>query len=89
MTWLNPTESQYDIQWDDQMCPGGAKQLFAKAYKEVLTPQEQEQLIAEFSSDPKLVYRVGLTPQKVSLPSHSTTQDTTLIFTLDVASPTS
>ena len=65
LTWLNPTESQYNIQWDDQMCPGGSKKLFAKAYKEALTPQEQEQLIAEFKSDVKLVYRVGLTPQKV------------------------
>ena len=66
MTWLNPTESQYNIQWDDQMCPGDSRKLFAKAYKESLTPQEQEELIGEFKHDVKLVYHVGLTPQKVS-----------------------
>ena len=49
------------------MCPGGSKKLFAKAYKEALIPQEQEQLIAEFKSDVKLVYHVGLTPQKVCM----------------------
>ena len=70
LTWLNPTESQYNIQWDDQMCPGGSKKLFAKAYKEALIPQEQEQLIAEFKSDVKLVYHVGLTPQKVCMHTH-------------------
>lgn len=67
LTWLNPTESQYNIQWDDQMCPGGSRKLFAKAYKEALTPSEQEELIQEFKSDIKLVFRVGLTPQKVRL----------------------
>lgn len=67
LTWLNPTESQYNIQWDDQMCPGGSRKLFAKAYKEALTVSEQEELIQEFKSDVKLVYRVGLTPQKVRL----------------------
>ena len=67
LSWLNPTESQYSIQWDDQMCPGGSRKLFAKAFKEALTPPEQEDLIQEFKSDAKLVYRVGLTPQKVRL----------------------
>lgn len=47
------------------MCPGGSKKLFAKAYKEALTVSEQEELIGEFKSDVKLVYHVGLTPQKV------------------------
>lgn len=47
------------------MCPGGSRKLFAKAYKEALIVQEQEELIAEFKADVKLVYRVGLTPQKV------------------------
>jgi hypothetical protein len=70
LTWLNPTESQYNIQWDDQMCPGGSRKLFSKAYKEALTVAEQEELIGEFKSDVKLVYHVGLTPQKVKQIAH-------------------
>ena len=49
------------------MCPGGSRKLFYKAFKEALTPPEQEELIQEFKSDIKLVYHVGLTPQKVRL----------------------
>lgn len=45
VAWLNPTESHYSIQWDDQMCAAGsseARKLFAKAFKEALTPPEQQ-----------------------------------------------
>lgn len=52
------------------MCPGGSRKLFAKAFKEALTVPEQEELIQEFKSDVKLVYHVGLTPQKVYNTAH-------------------
>ena len=49
------------------MCTESRK-LFAKACKEALTISEQQILTGQFQSDPKLVYHVGLTPQKVSEP---------------------
>lgn len=70
VTWLNPTESQYPIQWDTQMCPNGSaeiKALFEKACKDSLAPSEQQQLSLCFEADPRLVQAVGLTPQKVTV----------------------
>lgn len=68
--WLNPTESQYSIQWDNQMCQvespkAEARKLLAKAYKEALTVPEQQSLQTQFEEDPELIYHIGLTPQKL------------------------
>ena len=41
------------------------RRLFLKAYKEPLTPVEQQHLSTYLEADPKLVYHIGLTPQKV------------------------
>ena len=44
------------------------KELFLKAYKETLNPTEQQSLSTHLETDPKLVFHIGLTPQKVSTP---------------------
>lgn len=66
--WMNPTESKFSVQWDEQMCrmgPTEARKMFARACKEALTIPEQQMLSAQFEEDPKLVHQVGLTPQKL------------------------
>lgn len=42
------------------------RKLFSKACKEALNPSEQQTLSSQLETDPKLVYQIGLTPQKVS-----------------------
>lgn len=41
------------------------RKLFTKASNEALTPAEQQNLSTSLEADPKLVYQIGLTPQKV------------------------
>ncbi|KAL5457229.1 hypothetical protein EMCRGX_G034474 [Ephydatia muelleri] len=68
VTWLNPSGTQYSIQWDDQMCVGGtteSKRLITKAHREALTPAEHQILLSKLESDPKMVYQIGLSPQKL------------------------
>lgn len=68
--WLNPSESQYSIKWDQLMCTSTSseiRKLFSKACKEPLIPAEQQNLSTYLEADPKLVYHIGLTPQKVSI----------------------
>lgn len=70
VTWLNPSGTQYSILWDDQMCVGGTtelKRLISKAQKEALTPAEEQILTSKLESDPKVVYQIGLNPQKLPL----------------------
>ena len=70
--WLNPSESQYSIKWDPLMCASTGseiRKLFSKACTEALNPSEQQVLSLQLESDPKLVYQIGLTPQKVSTKS--------------------
>jgi hypothetical protein len=66
--WLGPSQTQCPIQWDTLMCSHStaeATKLFSKACVEVLSLPEQQAMSSQFKSDPKLVYQVGLTPQKV------------------------
>ena len=42
---MNPTESKFSVQWDEQMCrmgPTEARKMFARACKEALTIPEQQ-----------------------------------------------
>lgn len=66
--WLNPSESQYSVKWDPLLCTSTnleISKLFSKACKEALSPAEQHSLSTHLEADPKLVYHIGLTPQKV------------------------
>lgn len=69
VVWLNPTESQYSIQWDTLMFMSGTEEirrLFVKACKETLNLQEQQALLSQLEADPKLVHQdIGLTPAKL------------------------
>lgn len=71
LTWLNITEpSQFTIEYDNSMCVSNcvgteARKLMGKAFKSVLTLQQQQHLVNELDKDPKLVYHIGLTPGRL------------------------
>lgn len=68
--WLTPSESQYSIKWDPLMCTSSGsevRKLFSKACREALTSGEQQSLSAHLEAQPKLVYHIGLSPQKLPL----------------------
>lgn len=71
LPWFNVTEpSQFTIEYDTNMCVSNcasaeARRLMGKAFKSVLTLQQQQHLVNELDRDPKLVYHIGLTPGKL------------------------
>ena len=71
LSWFNVTEpSQFTIEYDTNMCVSNcagaeARRLMGKAFKSVLTLQQQQHLVNELDRDPKLVYHIGLTPGKL------------------------
>lgn len=71
LNWMSITEpSQFIVEYDINMCVSNsagaeARRLMGKAFKTVLTLQQQQHLVTELSKDPKLVYHIGLTPIKL------------------------
>ncbi|KAG7208723.1 hypothetical protein KM043_014922 [Ampulex compressa] len=71
LSWFNVTDpSQFTIEYDTTMCISDcagaeARRLMGKAFKSVLTLQQQQHLVNELERDPKLVYHIGLTPGKL------------------------
>lgn len=69
--WMNMTEpSQFKLEYDSSMCVSNcagaeARRLMGRAFKSVLTLQQQQHLVTELHKDPKLVYHIGLTPGKL------------------------
>ncbi|XP_047945401.1 CCR4-NOT transcription complex subunit 11-like isoform X1 [Salvia hispanica] len=69
LLWLNP-DMTHELLWDYGMCAdtsrgAAVKDLISKALKGPLVPVQQEQVLAELTNDPKLVYHCGLTPKKL------------------------
>ncbi|XP_015188995.1 PREDICTED: CCR4-NOT transcription complex subunit 11 [Polistes dominula] len=71
LTWYNMTDpSEFTVEYDNSMCVSycagaEARRLMGKAFKSVLTLQQQQHLVNELDRDPKLVYHIGLTPGKL------------------------
>lgn len=71
LQWFNVTEPsklvpEYDASMCVSNCAGAeARRLMGKAFKSVLTVQQQQHLVNELDRDPKLVYHIGLTPLKL------------------------
>ena len=67
--WMNFSEpEQFKVEYDTSMCVSncaGARRLMGKAFKSVLTLQQQQYLVTVLDKDPKLVYHIGLTPSKL------------------------
>lgn len=71
LNWMSIIEpNQFSIEYDENMCVSNsagaeARRLMGKAFKNVLTIQQQQHLVTELEKDPKLVYHIGLTPGKL------------------------
>lgn len=69
LVWVNP-DTTHEPLWDLGMCAdtsrgAAVRDLIVKALKGPLAPTQQEQVLLELTSDPKLVYHCGLTPRKL------------------------
>ncbi|ERM99723.1 hypothetical protein AMTRI_Chr11g158470 [Amborella trichopoda] len=69
LMWLHP-DNTHDLLWDHTMCADSSKgaavrDLMASAMKGPLAPAQQQQVLLELASDPKLVYHCGLAPRRL------------------------
>jgi len=70
VVWLNPDNSP-DLLWDGALCADSSshgqevRDLMGLAFQGPLPPAQQQQVLQELESDPKLIYHSGLTPQKL------------------------
>eukprot|EP00939_MAST-03C_sp_MAST-3C-sp1_P005166 g5166.t1 len=71
VAWINP-DSAPTLLWDDTLCvedddsPGHKiRDLMSAAFAAPLPPAQQQKVLQELESDPKLVYHSGLTPQRL------------------------
>lgn len=70
LVWMIPTDSEHKVIWDPAVCANSSagaevRRLLVKATKGPLTLQQQQQILKQLENDPKLIYHVGLSPQKV------------------------
>eukprot|EP01136_Pigoraptor_vietnamica_P040508 Opistho-1_new@1058 len=70
IVWLSPTGAVPAVEWDATMCTDNSKgaeirSLVAKAFKGTLTPAQQQAVQAGLEANPKLVYHIGLTPERL------------------------
>ncbi|XP_014215811.1 CCR4-NOT transcription complex subunit 11 [Copidosoma floridanum] len=69
--WMNMSEpNHFKLEYDTSMCASNcvgaeAKRLMTKAYKGCLSISQQQYLVNALQKDSKLVYHIGLTPQKL------------------------
>uniref|UniRef100_A0A7S3G0G0 CCR4-NOT transcription complex subunit 11 n=1 Tax=Palpitomonas bilix TaxID=652834 RepID=A0A7S3G0G0_9EUKA len=69
VVWLNPC-IEHTLQWDHSLCADTAagvqmREMFSRAVRSQIGQKEQELIVSEIKSDPKLVYHIGLTPAKL------------------------
>ncbi|KAK7099271.1 CCR4-NOT transcription complex subunit 11-like [Littorina saxatilis] len=70
MVWMVPSDNEHKITWDSAMCANSSasaevRRLLVKATKGALTPAQCNQICSQLKSDPKLIYHVGISPQKL------------------------
>ena len=68
--WISPTETTHELLWDPSMCVDNSqgaevRSLMKKACKASLAMSQQQFVLTQIDADPKLVYHIGLTPQKL------------------------
>eukprot|EP01006_Ploeotia_vitrea_P056626 TRINITY_DN68115_c4_g1_i1.p1 TRINITY_DN68115_c4_g1~~TRINITY_DN68115_c4_g1_i1.p1 ORF type:complete len:527 (-),score=289.50 TRINITY_DN68115_c4_g1_i1:79-1659(-) len=71
LSWIS-FQPQMPLVWDHKMCANNSKgavarEMMSKAFKTALTLPEQQRLVAELRSDPRIVFQCGLTPKKLPL----------------------
>lgn len=74
--WMNPPEVDHKPIWDHSMGVDNTRgmevrTMMKKAFISSLGLQQQQFVLAEIEKDSKLVYHIGLTPEKVRFVSYS------------------
>jgi hypothetical protein len=69
LLWINEDDAAC-LLWDSSISQDNSrseqiKDLMSAAFAGPLSPTQQQQAIAEFKSDPRLVYHCSLTPQRL------------------------